>query len=57
MGESRRRFKEYSHALLDALETGTMQYDGELYKQPPVEIRPDPVATFKGRTFASAVSP
>jgi alkanesulfonate monooxygenase SsuD/methylene tetrahydromethanopterin reductase-like flavin-dependent oxidoreductase (luciferase family) len=57
MGESRRRFKEYSHALLDALESGTMQYDGELYQQPPVEIRPDPMATFKGRTFASAVSP
>ena len=57
MGESRRRFKEYSHALLEALETGTMQYDGELYQQPPVEIRPDPVGTFKGRTFASAVSP
>jgi alkanesulfonate monooxygenase SsuD/methylene tetrahydromethanopterin reductase-like flavin-dependent oxidoreductase (luciferase family) len=57
MGESRRRFKEYSHALLEALETGTMAYDGELYQQPPVEIRPDPMRTFKGRTFASAVSP
>ena len=57
MGESRRRFKEYSHALLEALETGVMAYDGELYQQPRVEIRPDPVASFKGRTFASAVSP
>jgi alkanesulfonate monooxygenase SsuD/methylene tetrahydromethanopterin reductase-like flavin-dependent oxidoreductase (luciferase family) len=57
MGESRRRFKEYSHALLEALETGVMAYDGELYQQPAVEIRPDPLATFKGRTFASAVSP
>jgi alkanesulfonate monooxygenase SsuD/methylene tetrahydromethanopterin reductase-like flavin-dependent oxidoreductase (luciferase family) len=57
MGESRRRFKEYSHALLDALETGVMAYDGELYQQPPVEIRPDPLASFRGRTFASAVSP
>ncbi|HEY6532634.1 MAG TPA: LLM class flavin-dependent oxidoreductase [Acidimicrobiales bacterium] len=57
MGESRRRFKEYSAALLDALETGVMEYDGELYQQPRVEIRPAPFASFKGRTFASAVSP
>ncbi|ADP83441.1 LLM class flavin-dependent oxidoreductase [Pseudofrankia inefficax] len=57
MGESRRRFKEYSAALLNALETGVLEYDGELYKQPRVEIRPRPVASFKGRTFASAVSP
>ena len=57
MGESRRRFTEYSEALLDALETGVMEYDGEVYQQPRVEIRPDPVRSFKGRTFASAVSP
>lgn len=57
MGESRRRFKEYSEALLEALETGVMEYDGELFTQPRVEIRPDPLASFKGRTFASAVSP
>ena len=56
MGESRRRFKEYSEALLEALETGVMEYNGNLYKQPRVEIRPDPLASFKGRTFASAVS-
>jgi alkanesulfonate monooxygenase SsuD/methylene tetrahydromethanopterin reductase-like flavin-dependent oxidoreductase (luciferase family) len=57
MGESRRRFKEYSEALLEALETGVMEYHGQLYEQPRVEIRPRPLATFKGRTFASAVSP
>jgi alkanesulfonate monooxygenase SsuD/methylene tetrahydromethanopterin reductase-like flavin-dependent oxidoreductase (luciferase family) len=57
MGESRRRFKEYSEALLEALETGVMEYDGDLYQQPRVEIRPQPLASFKGRTFASAVSP
>jgi alkanesulfonate monooxygenase SsuD/methylene tetrahydromethanopterin reductase-like flavin-dependent oxidoreductase (luciferase family) len=57
MGESRRRFKEYSAALLNALETGVMEYDGELYRQPRVEIRPRPLASFRGRTFASAVSP
>lgn len=57
MGESRRRFKEYSEAVLNALETGVLEYDGELYQQPPIEIRPKPMGTFKGRTFASAVSP
>lgn len=57
MGESRRRFKEYSEALFQGLETGVMEYDGELYKQPRVEIRPQPLSSFKGRTFASAVSP
>lgn len=57
MGESRRRFTEYSEAILEALETGVMEYDGELYQQPRVEIRPHPLASFKGRTFASAVSP
>lgn len=57
MGESRRRFKEYAEAVLEALETGVMAYDGELYKQPRVEIRPQPLASFRGRVFASAVSP
>jgi alkanesulfonate monooxygenase SsuD/methylene tetrahydromethanopterin reductase-like flavin-dependent oxidoreductase (luciferase family) len=57
MGESRRRFAEYSEAILEALETGYIEYDGELYKQPRAPIRPRPLASFKGRTFASAVSP
>jgi alkanesulfonate monooxygenase SsuD/methylene tetrahydromethanopterin reductase-like flavin-dependent oxidoreductase (luciferase family) len=57
MSESRRRFKEYSAAVLEALETGIMEYDGELYQQPRVEIRPAPLKSFRGRTFASAVSP
>jgi alkanesulfonate monooxygenase SsuD/methylene tetrahydromethanopterin reductase-like flavin-dependent oxidoreductase (luciferase family) len=57
MGESRRRFTEYSDAVLTGLETGVMEYDGDLYKQPRVEIRPDPLKSFNGRIFASAVSP
>jgi alkanesulfonate monooxygenase SsuD/methylene tetrahydromethanopterin reductase-like flavin-dependent oxidoreductase (luciferase family) len=57
MAESRRRFTEYTEAILDALETGYIEYDGELYQQPRVPIRPRPLGTFKGRTFASAVSP
>jgi alkanesulfonate monooxygenase SsuD/methylene tetrahydromethanopterin reductase-like flavin-dependent oxidoreductase (luciferase family) len=57
MGESRRRFTEYAPAILDALETGYIESDGELYKQPRTPIRPHPLESFKGRTFASAVSP
>ena len=54
MSESRRRFTEYTEAILEALETGYIEYDGELYQQPRVAIRPRPLSTFKGRTFASA---
>ncbi|MDB5480048.1 MAG: Luciferase-like, subgroup [Caulobacteraceae bacterium] len=57
MGESRRRFTEYTEAILSGLESGVMQFDGELYKQPPVRLRPAPYASFRGRTFASAISP
>ncbi len=57
MGESRQRFVEYGEAILEGLDSGIMEYDGVLYKQPRVEIRPRPLAGFKGRTFASAVSP
>ena len=57
MDESRRRFTEYAPAILNALETGYIESDGELYKQPRTPIRPHPLKSFKGRTFASAVSP
>ena len=57
MSEARTRFVEYTEAILAALESGVIQYDGELYKQPPAALRPAPFATFKGRTFASAISP
>jgi alkanesulfonate monooxygenase SsuD/methylene tetrahydromethanopterin reductase-like flavin-dependent oxidoreductase (luciferase family) len=57
MGESRRRFTEYTEAILRGLETGVMECDGELYKQPPTTIRPAPFASYRNRTFASAISP
>ncbi len=57
MGESRRRFTEYSRAILEALETGYIESDGELYQQPRTPIRPRPDRSFMGRTYASAVSP
>ena len=57
MSESRRRFTEYTEAIITGLETGYMEYDGELYQQPRARIRPAPYASFKGRTYASAISP
>ena len=57
MGESRTRFTEYAEAILTGLETGTMAYDGTLYHQPPVALRPAPLASFRGRVYASVVSP
>lgn len=57
MGESRRRFVENAEAVVSALESGAIECDGEFYKQPRREIRPAPYASFKGRVYASAVSP
>lgn len=57
MDESRRRFVEYTEAILAGLESGVMEYEGELYRQPKVRLRPGPYASFRGRTFASAISP
>lgn len=57
MGESRQRFIEYCAAVSEGLETGVMETDGELYQQPRTEIHPIGVASFRGRTYATAVSP
>ena len=57
MGKSRGLFTEYTEAIIGALESGVLEHDGELYKQTRVDIRPEPYATYRGRTFASAISP
>ncbi|WP_218834949.1 LLM class flavin-dependent oxidoreductase [Rhodococcus sp. ACS1] len=57
MGESRQRFVEYATAISNSLESGWIESDGELYKQPKAAIKPAPSTTFRGRTYASAVSP
>ena len=48
MGESRERFVEYAEAILEALETGYIQYDGAFYRQPRKQIRPLPVQDLQG---------
>jgi alkanesulfonate monooxygenase SsuD/methylene tetrahydromethanopterin reductase-like flavin-dependent oxidoreductase (luciferase family) len=57
MDESRERFVEAAQMLLHGLETGTCEFDGKFIKQPRADIRPSPFKSFKGRTYAAAVSP
>ncbi len=57
MEESRGRFIESAKMILEGLETGYLEFDGEYIKQPRREIRPRPTGSFRGRTYAAAVSP
>jgi alkanesulfonate monooxygenase SsuD/methylene tetrahydromethanopterin reductase-like flavin-dependent oxidoreductase (luciferase family) len=57
MGSSRQMFVESADALINAFDTGVLEYDGAVYKQPPVTIRPAPIAPLRGRVYASSVSP
>ena len=57
MGQARQQFKESAEAILGALETGVMEYEGEFVRQPRVELRPGPLKSFKGRTYSATVSP
>lgn len=57
MAQSRPLFVEYATAISAALETGVLRADGPLYRQPAVELHPPALRSFRGRTYASAVSP
>lgn len=57
MGESRDRFVAHAEAILRGLETGYLESDDPIYKQPRIAVRPAPLKTFRGRTYAAAVSP
>lgn len=57
MEESRDRFRESAELLLDGLERGYVEYDGTFFQQPKRDLRPGPTRSFKGRTFAAAISP
>jgi alkanesulfonate monooxygenase SsuD/methylene tetrahydromethanopterin reductase-like flavin-dependent oxidoreductase (luciferase family) len=56
MEESRGRFIESAEMILRGLEQGWCEYDGTYVKQPRKAIRPRPFKSFKGRTYAAAVS-
>ena len=57
MNTSREKFVEYATMVLEGLEQGYLEHDGEFIKQPRKDIRPKPEHSFKGRTYAAAVSP
>jgi alkanesulfonate monooxygenase SsuD/methylene tetrahydromethanopterin reductase-like flavin-dependent oxidoreductase (luciferase family) len=57
MEESRGRYAESSAMIIQGLEQGYVEYDGEYIKQPRVPIRPAPFKSFKGRTYSAAISP
>ncbi len=57
MNNSRSIFVEYAEMLLEGLESGYCEYDGQHIQQPRRNIRPTPFQTFRGRTYAAAVSP
>jgi alkanesulfonate monooxygenase SsuD/methylene tetrahydromethanopterin reductase-like flavin-dependent oxidoreductase (luciferase family) len=56
-GEARQRFDETVAMVMNAMETGYIEWDGEIFKQPRREIRPRPVRSLKGRAFCAAGSP
>jgi alkanesulfonate monooxygenase SsuD/methylene tetrahydromethanopterin reductase-like flavin-dependent oxidoreductase (luciferase family) len=55
--DSRALFVESAEMLLSALEKGHAEYDGRFIHQARRELRPRPFKSFRGRTFAAAVSP
>jgi alkanesulfonate monooxygenase SsuD/methylene tetrahydromethanopterin reductase-like flavin-dependent oxidoreductase (luciferase family) len=57
MDESRARFVESARMLLEGLERGWCEFEGTYVRQPRAPIRPRPFRTFRGRTYAAAVSP
>jgi alkanesulfonate monooxygenase SsuD/methylene tetrahydromethanopterin reductase-like flavin-dependent oxidoreductase (luciferase family) len=54
--EARQRFIEYAELVLNGLERGYIE-GGETLRQPRRDIRPFPLRSFRGRTYAAAVSP
>ena len=55
--ESRQVFTEAAQMILHGLEKGYCEFDGKFIKQPRREIRPRPFKSFRGRSYAAAISP
>jgi alkanesulfonate monooxygenase SsuD/methylene tetrahydromethanopterin reductase-like flavin-dependent oxidoreductase (luciferase family) len=56
MAEARGRFDESAKMILDALDTGFAEADGEFHKQPRVEIRPRPLRGYRDDLYCVAMS-
>ncbi|MEM7079154.1 MAG: LLM class flavin-dependent oxidoreductase [Pseudomonadota bacterium] len=57
MNVSREYFTESAQMILEGLEQGYCEFDGQHIKQARRDIRPAPFKSFRGRTYAAAVSP
>jgi len=57
MEESRERFIEAAEIVLSALETGVIRFEGKHYQIPERRLRPAPLASFRARSYAAALSP
>ena len=57
MNTSRQRFTETAECILTGLEQGYLEYEGETIRQARRDLRPAPRRSFRGRTYAAAVSP
>jgi alkanesulfonate monooxygenase SsuD/methylene tetrahydromethanopterin reductase-like flavin-dependent oxidoreductase (luciferase family) len=57
MTESRQIFKENAEAIVNALQNGYIEYDGQFLKQPRRDIRPAPFKSFENRLFGAGLSP
>ena len=55
--DSRPMFVEAAQAILEGLERGYVEFDGTFVHQRRRELRPRPFKSFRGRTYAAAVSP
>jgi alkanesulfonate monooxygenase SsuD/methylene tetrahydromethanopterin reductase-like flavin-dependent oxidoreductase (luciferase family) len=55
--DSRAIFVESAQMLLEGLEKGYCEYGGKFVRQVRRELRPRPFKSFRGRTYAAAVSP
>jgi hypothetical protein len=57
MSESRERFVESAEMILRGLEKGFCEASGKFVQQTRKPLRPAPLRSFRGRTYAAAVSP
>ncbi len=55
--DTRPLFVESAECMLNAVETGICEYNGEFVTQSRTPIRPGPFKSFRDRTYASGVSP
>jgi alkanesulfonate monooxygenase SsuD/methylene tetrahydromethanopterin reductase-like flavin-dependent oxidoreductase (luciferase family) len=55
--DSRAIFVESAQMILEGLERGYCEFDGKFVQQARREIRPRPFKSFRGRSYAAAVSP